>query len=231
MERSLLFLIFFLCLGSRAFSVPIIEHIYNGTEFVYDVIDHSTDSPCGLFKQEIQLYRVHPGETFRDAMILHKGDSVTLRPVAYFDNRLNDYIWFVDRNGELVEDGVEEAYNAWAFGSRSRKKMSKDRWINQWVGGHLFITIKKELYGYMLHIMHAAIANHSHIDHAWPMYSQGVYTALSLEVDLKQDRNGVKPEINATNSRGAICENGEIDYVGNEEARSRSVKRGQVDLE
>jgi hypothetical protein len=62
----------------------------------------------------------------------------------------------------------------------------------------------------MLHILHAATANHSHIDHAWPMYSQGVYSALSLEVELTQDKHGVKPKINVINSRGAICENGEV---------------------
>lgn len=210
MKQAALFVTIIFLLSFRVFSIPFIDHIYNGTDFVYDVIDHSSDSPCGLFKDHIQLYRVYPGETFRKPVVLHQGDSLTLRPVAYFDERLNDYIWFVDRNGNLVEEGVEEAYNAWKFGSKRRRRVSQEKWMNQWVGGDLIVTIKKELYGYMLHILHAATANNSHIDHAWPMYSQGVYSALGLAVDLIQDKKGIKPQINAINSRGVYCENGEV---------------------
>ena len=79
------------------------------------------------------------------------------------------------------------------------------------MGGELIVTVKKEIYGYMLHVMHAATANEQHIDHAWLNYSQGIYSDLGLHINLTQSRrDGIVPEIDSVNSKGVVCHSGEV---------------------
>lgn len=206
-----LFLVLSVFFVHISYSIPFIQEIYNDTEFIFEIIDHSSDSPCALFVGDINIYRIHPQETFYNPVILHHGDHLLLKPVAYFDKRQQEFIWFVDRDGDISEDGIEEAYQAWKYHEGKRRRMTREEWMDKWVGGQLMVSIKKEMYGYMLHILHAAFANNSHIDHAWPMYSQGVYSALGIVIQIKQDdRKGVMPLIDVVNDRGVLCENGEV---------------------
>ena len=215
--KQKLFLLACLLFVQSNHAISFIKNIYNDTQFIFEIVDHSSESPCGLFAGDISLYRVHPQETLRDLIVMQKGDSLVLRPVAYFDNRQQEFIWMIDDDGERLEEGVSDAYEAWKRNERvdgkrvGRKARTEDGWMKRWVGGDLLVTISKELRGYMLHVLHAASANHSHIDHAWPIYSQGVYSALGLVINIAQDsRKGIIPTINVVNSRGAICENGEL---------------------
>ena len=200
--KQKLFLLASLLFVQNNMAVSFIKEIYNDTQFVFEIVDHSSESLCSLFTGDIQLYRVHPQETLRNLIIMQKGDTLILRPVAYFDKRQQEFIWLIDKNGNSQEEGIKNAYQAWKYDeSINRRKISKkartqENWIKKWVGGDLLVTIKKELYGYMLHVMHAASANNSHIDHAWPIYSQGVYSALGLTINLTQDsRKGIVPTI------------------------------------
>jgi hypothetical protein len=192
-------------------ATPFIDEIENQTSFVYEIKDHSTVSSCGLFKNEIQLYQIHPDCSYTEPIILDQGDCLTLLPVAYFDERLNDYIWFIDRNGNRIEKQITEAYEAWRFGIPSRQNISQDEWMYDWVGSEIVVTIKESIHGYMLHMLHGITANNTHIDHAWLQHSQGAYSALSIDIKIMQFQNGIKPEIYVTNSsRGAVCEDNKV---------------------
>jgi len=210
MKQKLFFLlsVFFVQIQ---YTIPFIQQIYNDTDFIFEIVDHSSDSTCGLFAGDINMYRIHPQEGFYDPVILHHGDYLLLKPVAYFDKRQHEFVWFIDRNGDASPEGVEMAYKSWKMFEGKRSRLSQDEWFEEWVGGELLVSIKAEVYGYMLHILHAASANNSHIDHAWPMYSQGVYSALGIVIEIQQDkRKGVMPFINVVNDRGVLCENGKV---------------------
>ena len=214
-QRLLLLVCIFFAQSNYADSA--IKKINNNSSFVFEIVSHVSQSSCGLFAGDINLYRIYPGEALEDLIIMQKGDSLALRPVAYFDNRKQQFIWMIDNNGEYLESDILNAYEAWKRnesieGRRiSKKAKTKDEWMKKWVGGNLLIAITRELRGYMLHVFHAASANYSHIDHAWPIYSKGVYSALGLIIDLEQNpKNGIFSTINTVNSDGAICENGKM---------------------
>jgi hypothetical protein len=214
MNQKMLFLSLSLFFAHYGFSVASVEKIMNHSRFIFDIVRHASDSPCALFAGNIKFHRIHPEETFDLPVIMQKGDSVTLRPVAYFDDRLQEFIHMYDDNGIFSDEAVSRAYVAWKYQQRSRKKYTKALWMKKWVGGDIVVSMKEELCGYMLHIIHAATANYQHIDHAWPVYSQGAYSALGVELVIDQDETGIVPRLYSTGSRGVMCQNGEIVDAG-----------------
>ena len=211
MKKKLFFLLACLSFMQDSKTIVSIEKIVNLSRFVFDIVEHSSDSPCALFKEDIQLYRIHPQDTFEPSVIMQKGDRLVLRPVAYFDYRQQEFIHMYDRNGILTQEGVAAAYEAWKYHKPSRRKWTQADWMKKWVGGDIVVSMKEEICGYMLHVIHAATANYQHIDHAWPVYSQGAYSSLGVVLSINEDdKKGVRPRLNSTGSRGVMCQNGTL---------------------
>ena len=198
--------------------VPMISKINNKSDFGFVVFSHSDSSSCSAKNQEIQAQ-----SEFNQALLLESiksnkksAPTVVLRPIYFLDPVTQQKIIFLDKNYEIIPDGLQKAYALWMQGTGNKKFKNPQSWLQSFVGMDIEIMPNEvEMFGYLLNLSRVVVKNNlGYPQKKWISFAKGIFSKLALEVEIIQHkRKGIRLKLHVLHGEGGVCVDGNVESL------------------
>ena len=194
---------------------PMIQRVENNTPILYRVVAHNDMSDCSEFNNG-KIVEIKPFSTYEQPFLLgFEKPGLLLRPVAYYDKKVDIYYPLVNDAGEFDKDIIEIAFKAWQKSSGMKYSKGADRWFEEWLCGDIsLIHNHVEVFGYLLNIALTRVENDKNYHVCMIDYSEGVFSRLFIDITIGQKRKkGIIPHVKSYIGQGGFCQDGKVILV------------------
>jgi len=207
---------FMLCIVPIIFSQlqaqPIIRSITNKTPFQFTIVSHNDISDCSPLHGG-KIITIEPLKTFEKRLLLGaEKPGILLRPSAFYDKANKIMYSFLNQDGQIDRDKLEQAFHAWEKSRNKKYKKGLDEWFAHWLCGDIsLIHNHVEVFGYLLNISIARIDNEKNYHACMVDYSEGLFSRQVIDIVItEKSHKGIIPHVKSFVGQGGLCQDGEI---------------------
>lgn len=200
------------CMAIQLDAQPMIRSIQNNTPFLFLIVEHNDVSDCSPVKHGKRV-EIQPFAKFEHPLLLGADKpGLLLRPAAFYDKKNEQTYYFLDKNDQVDNKKLEEAFEAWKSAGNQKYTKSAEIWLAQWLCGDISLIHNHiEIFGYMLNISIARVDNYHHHHACMVDYSEGLFSRQVIDIVIHQkSKKGIVPHVKSFVGQGGLCQDGKI---------------------